>query len=117
MQRKPKKKALLSDEALEIVATRFKALGDPTRLKLLQALFAGEKTVQELCQSTQLSQANVSKHLGMLAEQGILGRRKEGLYVFYFIADESIFVLCDTVCESLAERFNRAHKAIRPTAK
>lgn len=106
MGRRPKRP--LSRQALELVAQRFKALSDPTRLELLQALFEGEKTVQELCARTGAGQANASKHLSVLAHQGILGRRKDGLFVRYRIADESIRDLCELVCGSLAQRFEAA---------
>jgi DNA-binding transcriptional ArsR family regulator len=107
-----RKKEPLSDQALQMVAARFKALGDATRLKLVQALFAGEKSVHELAALTQMSQANVSKHLSILADQGILARRKEGLFVHYRICDQSVYDLCALVCESLSDRFNRAQQEL-----
>lgn len=118
MARKKKKnkgkKAELSAQALELVAQRFRTLGDPTRLRILQALFDGELSVQEVGRRVGTSQANVSKHLAGLVDQGLLSRRKEGLYAYYSIADPSIFVLCDLVCGSLAERFERARTEFRP---
>jgi ArsR family transcriptional regulator len=102
----PKKKAPnLSPEALGLVAQRFRVLSDPTRLGLLQSLFEGERTVQELCRRTGAGQANASKHLGILAREGFVTRRKEGLFVYYSIADESVFQLCEVVCGGLAEKF------------
>lgn len=92
----------LKPELLELVAERFKALGEPTRLRILNALRAGEKTVSELMEETGLGQANVSKHLQMLHSLGFVERRKEGLYVYYRLADESVFQLCDIVCGRLA---------------
>jgi DNA-binding transcriptional ArsR family regulator len=100
-----KSKAPLPREALELIAARFRAMGDPTRLELLQILMDGEKSVQELCTLTEMSQANISKHLSLLADQGILSRRKQGLFVYYQVADPTIFQLCDLVCGSLSERF------------
>lgn len=105
-----RRKEPLSDQALQMVAARFRALGDATRLKLVQSLFDGEKSVLELAGLTQMSQANVSKHLSILSEQGILARRKEGLFVYYSIADQTIYDLCGLVCESLSDRFNRAQQ-------
>jgi DNA-binding transcriptional ArsR family regulator len=99
----------LPPEALEIVAQRFRALGDATRLSLLQALFERERTVQELCELTGTSQANASKHLAMLLERGLVARRREGLFVYYRIADVNLERLCRLVCSSLAER----HEAVR----
>jgi ArsR family transcriptional regulator len=103
------RKALLPREALEIVAQRFRALGDPTRLALLQLLFEKERTVQDLCALTKTSQANASKHLGVLLERGLVARRRDGLFTYYRIADGSLEQLCRLVCRSLAER----HDAVR----
>jgi ArsR family transcriptional regulator len=104
------KKQPLPREALAIVAARFRAMGDTTRLELLQLLMEGEKSVQELCALTSMSQANISKHLGILADQGILNRRKQGLFVYYSVADTSIYQLCDLVCGALSERFARVQQ-------
>jgi ArsR family transcriptional regulator len=87
--------------ALELVAARFRMLAEPMRLRLLNELRDGEKTVTALIEATGAGQANVSKHLNLLADAGMVGRRKEGLNVYYFIADESLFKLCDLVCGHL----------------
>ena len=73
---------LLNDRTLVLVAERFRVLSDPLRLRLLNALSAGEKSVAELVDATGASQANVSKHLGVLARAGLVSRRKAGLYVY-----------------------------------
>ena len=91
----------LSDQALEIVASRFAVLAEPMRLRLIQALFDGEKNVTELVAATEGTQANISRHLQTLIAAHILARRKEGLQVFYRIADPSIPKLCELVCGSL----------------
>jgi ArsR family transcriptional regulator len=98
------KKRNLSEAALEKVAERFKALSEPTRLTLLYHLMDGEKTVSQLVEETGASQANVSKHLGLLLDAGVLGRRKQGTSAFYRITDESVFELCDVVCGSILDR-------------
>ena len=87
--------------ALELVAARFRMLAEPMRLRLLNELRDGEKTVTALVEATGTGQANASKHLTLLADAGMVGRRKEGLNVYYFIADESLFELCDLVCGRL----------------
>lgn len=92
----------LTPELLELIAERFKALGEPARLRILSALREGEKTVSELMEETGFGQANVSKHLQMLHTLGFVERRKEGLFVHYRLADESVFKLCDIVCGRLA---------------
>lgn len=94
----------MSAEALELIAERFRALGEPNRLRLLIALEQGEQCVGDLVESTCLTQANVSRHLGALVQSGILSRRKAGLQVFYRVADPGIFEMCDHVCGSLAKR-------------
>ena len=99
----------LSREGLEVLALRFRSLADATRLALLQALFAKERSVQELCAITGASQANASKHLALLLEQGLVARRREGLFTRYRIADPTLERLCRLVCGSLAER----HEAVR----
>ncbi|AXI99628.1 transcriptional regulator, ArsR family [Cyclonatronum proteinivorum] len=96
--------AKLNDQTLEHVAQRFKILGEPMRLRLLACLQQGERCVQDLVSETGAGQANVSKHLSLMISHGILGRRKEGLHVYYFIADDSVYDLCDLVCESIAEK-------------
>ena len=104
------KKALLTRPALEIVALRFKALSDASRLQILQSLFNGERSVQELCEMTGMSQANVSKHLSVLAEQGIVEKRRQGLFVYYSIGDNSIYELCDIVCGAVGKRYGQIMK-------
>lgn len=101
----------LPEPALELIAARFRVLGEPNRLKLIIALEAGEKSVTELVKSTHLTQANVSRHLQTLTEAGILGRRKEGLNVIYSIADPTIFELCEHVCGSVQKRLAKNVKA------
>jgi ArsR family transcriptional regulator len=99
-----KKRRRLSEAALGKVAERFKVLSEPMRLKLLYALMDGEKSVSELVYETGGLQANVSKHLAMLLDAGVVGRRKQGLNSYYRIADASIFELCDLVCGSIHNR-------------
>ena len=98
------KKGPLSDEAMELIARRFAVLAEPMRLKLVHALFEGEKSVNVLVAATGGTQANVSRHLQTLTHAHVLTRRKEGLQVFYAIADPSIFKLCDLVCGSLEKQ-------------
>lgn len=91
----------LPDRLIELVARRFRVLGEPMRIKLLDALREREASVGELREATGASQQNVSKHLGVLLEAGIVGRRKDGNQVFYSIADEAILHLCEEVCGGL----------------
>jgi DNA-binding transcriptional ArsR family regulator len=91
----------MSPEALRLVANRFKILSEPLRLQVLQLLQNGEKSVTELTDLIQTSQPNVSKHLKILQTSGLVKRRQTGNTAFYAIADESIFTLCEVVCNSL----------------
>lgn len=88
----------MTPDLLELVAERFKALAEPARLGILNALRGGELTVGELVEQTGLGQANVSKHLQLLHTLGFVSRRKDGLYVYYGLADRSVFQLCDVMC-------------------
>jgi len=110
------KRQLLSPQALDLIAARFRVLGEPMRLRLLIALEKGERNVTELVAATGATQANVSRHLQTLAEAGIVGRRKEGLNVFYHIADPGIFDLCEGVCGSLRKRLDAQARAFGLTA-
>lgn len=94
----------LSPDALALIAGRFKLLSEPIRLQILHALRQGPMSVNELTAAVRTSQPNVSKHLKMLQAAGVLLREQEGNTAFYAIADESIFNLCETVCDSLEEK-------------
>jgi DNA-binding transcriptional ArsR family regulator len=98
------KPATLSVEAIELISRRFAVLSEPMRLRLIHALFEGEKNVTALVEDVGGTQANVSRHLQTLANAGVLVRRKEGLQVFYAIADPAIIRLCEMVCGSLQEQ-------------
>ncbi len=93
----------LSHPVLELIAQRFRALGEPARLRLLSILLGGERSVGELVEETGLGQANVSKHLQTLRAQDFVERRKEGLYAFYRICDPSVAELCRIMCGRLEE--------------
>jgi DNA-binding transcriptional ArsR family regulator len=86
---------------IERIAERFRVLGEPMRISLLDALRDGEATVGELQDATRASQQNVSKHLGVLLRAGIVEKRKEGNFSVYSIADPAVFSLCEEVCGGL----------------
>lgn len=102
----------LTPELLELVAERFKALAEPARLRILNVLRAGEMTVSEVMDATGMGQANVSKHLQLLTSLGFVGRRKEGLFVHYRLADEDVFQLCDLMCGRLAREAERRERVL-----
>lgn len=95
-----------------MLARRFSVLSEPLRIKLIHALFDGEKNVSTLVSLTGGTQTNVSRHLQTLTHAHILLRRKAGLQVFYSIADPSIFKLCELVCGSLEVQLTRQVDAL-----
>lgn len=92
---------LLSPMALELIASRFRALSEPVRLRLLNLLMQREQTVGQLVEASGSGQANVSKHLAVLREAGMIGMRKEGLSTVCYIADPIVSELCDMMCSRL----------------
>jgi DNA-binding transcriptional ArsR family regulator len=88
----------MTAELFDPVAERFRALGEPARLRILNALRNREAAVGELVEATGLTQANLSKHLQMLYSLGFVKRRKQGVFVYYGLADDDIFRLCDIMC-------------------
>lgn len=94
-------------EVVQQVAEYFSILSEPMRLRILNLLRDGEKCVQELVEATQTSQANVSKHLKLMLQAGILTRRSEGTSAYYKVQDELIFELCNMVCDRLASRIEQ----------
>ena len=105
----------LPEPLVELIAQRFRVLGEPMRIKLLDRLRDGEATVGELQEALGASQQNVSKHLGVLLAAGLVSRTKRGTSACYSIADEQVFELCEQVCgglrRQLAERDQVLHGA------
>lgn len=98
----------LTPEALNQVAAYFQALSEPTRLQLLNLLRTGERNVGDLALETGTTSANVSRHLALLTRHGLLARESRGTAVYYRIADESVYALCDLVCGSIARQLAEA---------
>lgn len=94
----------LSETMTEMAAQRFRALGEPMRLRILQLLESGELPVSQIVDALKSSQPNVSKHLQALTQSGMISRRREGLNVFYSISDPMIFKLCELVCNSATDQ-------------
>jgi DNA-binding transcriptional ArsR family regulator len=103
----------LPDDLVEMIAERFRALGEPTRIKLLDRLRAGEATVGELTALIGTTEQNVSKHLNLLQRSGIVARRKQGNFAYYRIVDENVFSLCEAVCGSLQQQVESLHDLVR----
>jgi DNA-binding transcriptional ArsR family regulator len=91
----------LPEPLVDLIARRFRVLGEPTRIKLLDLLREHDATVTELHEALGASQQNVSKHLGVLLQAGIVKRTKHGTSARYAIADDGVFALCDHVCGGL----------------
>ena len=89
----------LPDQLVDVIAERFRVIGEPMRIKLLDRLRGGEASVGDLSEALGAGQQNVSRHLNVLHAAGILSRRKAGTRVLYAISDDSVFALCETVCE------------------
>jgi DNA-binding transcriptional ArsR family regulator len=91
----------MTPELMTLIAGRFRALGEPVRLRLLNELRHGERSVTELVEATDCSQANVSKHLQVLHATGLVMRHRDGPFVRYGIADDRVYRLCDLMCDQL----------------
>lgn len=102
----------LTPEVLVLIAERFKALAEPARLQILNCLRTGEMTVTELVEETGFGQANVSKHLQLLHTLGFVTRRKDGLFVYYALADRGVFRLCDVMCGRLEAEMKAQHRLL-----
>ena len=97
----------LPDEALAQVAAYFQALSEPTRLQILNLLRQQERSVGELAELCGYSSANVSRHLSLLTQRGLVARESRGNSAIYSIADKSVYALCDLVCGNIARQFER----------
>ena len=98
----------LPEQALQQVAAYFQALSEPTRLQLLNLLRQGELSVGELAQACSCTSANVSRHLALLAQHGLVQRQSRGNSAFYRIADPAVYQLCDLVCGNIARQIERS---------
>jgi DNA-binding transcriptional ArsR family regulator len=104
----------LPDPLVELVAQRFRVLGEPMRIKLLDRLRDGEATVGELQDALGASQQNVSKHLGILHNAGLVSRTKRGTSVLYAISDPGVFELCEQVCGGLRRQLEELDSLLAP---
>ena len=96
-----------------MIAERFRVLGEPARLRLLNVLRGGERTVTQLVEETGLTQTNTSKHLRLMRDVGLVVRRRTGLHVRYAITDARVFRLCDVMCDQLRSEVAVRHRIIR----
>ena len=106
----------LPDRLVELIAQRFRVLGEPMRIRLLDRLRAGEASVGELQGALGASQQNVSKHLGILHEAGMVSRTKQGNTIVYAISDPGVFELCDQVCGGIRRQLQELDVILQPAA-
>jgi DNA-binding transcriptional ArsR family regulator len=104
----------LPDPLVELIAQRFRLLGDSTRIKLLDAMRTGSATATELGAATGASQQNVSKHLGLLVDAGMVRRVKDGNRAYFTVADPAVLELCEQVCGSLRRQFAQLAAVLQP---
>lgn len=104
--------AHLSVESLTLIANFFKVLSEPSRLQIVCTLKSGPQNVTEIIQQTGLGQANVSKHLKLLAQAGIVSRQQRGVSAYYRIANPTFFKLCELVCEALSIQLVQQNKQV-----
>jgi DNA-binding transcriptional ArsR family regulator len=104
----------LPEPLIQLVAQRFRVLGEPMRIKLLDQLRDGEATVGELQQALGATQQNVSKHLGILHAAGMVSRTKDGNHARYSISDPSVFELCDQVCGGVRRQLQELESILQP---
>ena len=104
----------LPEPLIELVAQRFRALGEPMRIKILDRLRDGEATVNELRDALEASQQNVSKHLWILNAAGMVSRTKHGNQAVYSISDPSVFELCDQVCGGVRRQVEALDAILQP---
>jgi DNA-binding transcriptional ArsR family regulator len=104
----------LPEPLIDLVAQRFRVLGEPMRIKLLDVLRERDLTVGELQEAVGGSQQNVSKHLGILHAAGMVSRVKDGTQVRYSISDPSVFELCDQVCGGVRRQLQDLDAILQP---
>jgi len=106
----------LTEPLVDLIAQRFRVLGEPMRIKLLDHLREGDATVGELQAALGASQQNISKHLGILHTAGMVTRTKDGNHARYSIADDGVFELCEQVCGGVRRQLNELDALLQPVA-
>ena len=94
--------AVESDQVFELAAEVFRVMSAPMRLKIISALCDGEKNVSQLLDDIQTTQPNMSQHLGTLYQAGVLGKRRDGVQIYYRIINDRVVTLCRAVCTQIA---------------
>lgn len=99
----------------DLIAQRLRVIGDPMRIRILDLLREHERSVQQLTEELGTSQQNTSKHLGVLLQAGIVGRRKEGTSAYYRVTDPGVYDLCEQVCGALQTQLDDLSTLMEPT--
>ena len=100
----------------EMIAARLRIIGDPTRIRILDLLRdGGELAVTTITERLETSQQNVSKHLGILLQAGIVARRKDGTSSYYRVTDRTVFGLCEQVCGGIQSRLEELNALVEGT--
>jgi DNA-binding transcriptional ArsR family regulator len=107
----------LPEPLVGLIAQRFRIIGEPMRIRMLDLLRDHPMTINELTDALGATQQNVSKHVGVLAQAGIVGREKEGTRVRCFIADDSVFALCEIVCGGLRQQVDELGQLLTPNRR
>lgn len=89
-------------DVLDRAAALFGVLATPVRLRIVQALCGGEQNVTDLLTGIASSQPNMSRHLHVLYQSGVLAKRRAGQHIFYRIADDAVVGICKAVCQVVA---------------
>ncbi len=95
-----------SEEVFEKAAEVFRVMSAPMRLRIISALCNGEKNVGELLSEIDTTQPNMSQHLNTLYQAGVLGKRREGVQIYYRIINDRVVTLCRAVCVQIASEAN-----------
>jgi DNA-binding transcriptional ArsR family regulator len=101
---------MIPGKMIELVARRFQILGEPCRLRILQVLEERPMTVNQIVDALEGNQPNISKHLQILFDAGLVGRERSGNNVLYSIADPVVFKLCELVCRSTVRQASHVQK-------
>ncbi len=104
----------MQPQALQEVAAYFQVLAEPTRLQILNLLRDGEKNVGDMAQQCGCTAANISRHLALMTQHGLVEKQSRGTSVFYHIADSGVFALCDLVCGNIARQWERSAQRRAP---
>ena len=104
--------SILTLDQLEAIAARFRALGDPCRLRILSCVMQGERSVSEVIEEVGTSQSNVSRHLQALYSTGLVERRRDGNSIYYSVTDPMILELCKLMCTCAERDAKQAYKKL-----